>query len=61
MISSYGKIASQFTLCSGMRKLKPQRVEPSEALTIAKYDKCVGIYGRVEMENRNVVGYGVTV
>ena len=44
-----------------MRKLKPQRVEPSEALTIAKYDKCVGIYGRVEMENRNVVGYGVTV
>jgi hypothetical protein len=54
-------MASQFALCSGMRKLKPQRVEPSEALTIAKSDECVGIYGRMEMENGNVVGYGVTV
>ena len=44
-----------------VKKSKPQRVTSEEATTIAKSDSCVGIYGKVEMENGQIVGYGVTV
>jgi len=37
------------------------RVTPEEATAIAKSDKCVGIFGKVEMENGQVTAYGITV
>ena len=44
-----------------VKKSKPVRVEPSEATAIAKSDKCLGIFGKVEMEGSEVKSYGITV